>query len=431
MPTAVRGRTVMTAAEQVLPTALTSEVMASFQKIIADFQVRAERLSAAYAAMREDFRKINLELDRKNSELCESLARQEEMQTYLDSILQSMENGVIGIDIDGAVTHFNRAAEEITGYSVGEVLRQPYATFFPGETGGEPELVRVLHGGGYGSRMKERALRHRDGHTIPVSYHHALLRDRTGEKRGAVEVFSDISKLKALEEEMQQTRTMAALGEMSATVAHEIRNPLGAMGMWAALLERDFTDDDPRRSTLGKIVEGISHLNKIVTNLLVFTRPVKPELRKADMVKIVGEIVEFVRIEIERLEQEVTVVNETGEGAIHVLADPEKINQVLLNLCLNATQAMPEGGTLRVGVAEGVKGYAALTVADTGCGIAPDDIVKIFDPFFTTKENGTGLGLAIVKKFVESHSGYVDVDSVPSKGTTVKVFIPQLKERRL
>ncbi|MBN1575815.1 MAG: PAS domain S-box protein [Chitinispirillaceae bacterium] len=414
--------------EQALPAALTPDVLASFQKIIADFQVRAEQLSIAYAAMQEDFRKINLVLDRKNSELQESLARQEEMQTYLDSILQSMENGVIGIDVDGAVTHFNRAAEEITGFTAEEVLRRPYVTFFAGDTGREPELVRVLHGGSYGSRMNERVIWHQNGHPIPVSYHHALLRDRTGEKLGAVEVFSDISKLKALEEEMQQTRTMAALGEMSATVAHEIRNPLGAMGMWVALLERDFADDDPRRSTLGKIVEGLSRLNKIVTNLLVFTRPVKPEFRKADMVKIVGEIVDFVRIEIERLDQKITVVNEMRHEAIHVLADPEKINQVLLNLCLNATQAMPEGGTLRVNVADGGKGYVILTVADSGCGIAREDIGKMFDPFYTTKENGTGLGLAIVKKFVESHSGYIDIDSVPSKGTTVKVFIPQLKE---
>ncbi len=410
------------------PTELTPELIVSFQKIIGDFQIRAGQLSTAYAAMQDDFRKINIELDRKNSELQASLARQEEMQTYLGSILQSMENGVIGVDVEGAITHFNRAAAETTGFTAAEVLHQPYMKFFSGETGKEPELLRILHGGNLGTRLNERVIWHKDGHPVPVSYHHALLRDKAGERLGAVEIFSDVSKIKALEEEMQQTRTMAALGEMSATVAHEIRNPLGAMGMWAALLERDLADDDPRRTTLGKIVEGLARLNKIVSNLLVFTRPVKAEFRKADLVNIVEEIVDFVRIEIERLGQKIVVECEGSGKALYVLADPEKFGQVILNLCLNAIQAMPDGGTLQVHLVDGGKGYVVVTIRDTGIGIAHEEIGKIFDPFYTTKENGTGLGLAIVKKYVESHSGYIDVDSIPSKGTTVKVFIPQLKE---
>lgn len=414
--------------EPVAPQELSSDLVASFQRIVEDFQVRADRLGTAYAAMQEDFRKVNIELDRKNRELEESLVCQEEMQTYLDSILQSMENGVIGIDISGNITHFNRAAAEITGYTSGEVLRKSYRSFFAVEGQIAPPLMRVLHGGKNTLLHDERVIWHHDGHPVPVSYHQAPLHDRKGNLLGAVEVFSDVSKLKALEEEMQQTRTMAALGEMSATVAHEIRNPLGAMGMWAALLERDLDETDPRRKTLGKIVEGLGRLNKIVTNLLVFTRPVKAEFRRVDICTMVEEVVDFVRIEVERLEQPVTLLDGKRLGGVFVLADPEKISQVLLNLCLNAMQAMQQGGTLRVNVAEGGKEYVVITVEDTGCGITPEDIAKIFDPFFTTRENGTGLGLAIVKKYVESHSGYIDVASVPGEGTTFKVFLPQLKE---
>jgi PAS domain S-box-containing protein len=406
---------------------LTPELVASFQQIITDFQARADQLGIAYSKMQEDFRKINIELDRKNRELKASLSREEEVRTYLDSILQSMESGVIGIDITGTVTHFNRAAAETTGFKASEVLRKRYADLFPEESPKEPELLRVLHESAGIPRLNERVIRHRDGHPIPVSYHHALLRDKEGRKLGAVEIFSDISKFKALEEEMQQTRTMAALGEMSATVAHEIRNPLGAMGMWAALLERDFPDDDPRRATLGKIIEGLARLNKIVSNLLVFTRPVKPEFRRVDITGIVKEIVDFVRIEIDRLGQNIRIVTDGQPSEQYASADPEKISQALLNVCLNAVQAMPGGGNLRVGAADGGKGYIVLTIEDNGCGIAREDIGKIFDPFFTTKQNGTGLGLAIVKKFVESHSGYIVVDSVESKGTTVRIFIPQLK----
>lgn len=407
---------------------ISPEMIASFQKVFSDFQERAEKLSNAYAAMQDDFRKINLELDRKNSELSASLRRQEKMQTYLDSILQSMENGVVGIDTEGMITHFNRAATEITGYKTDEVIRKSYGDLFAAGAKNSTELIETMNAGHGTAGRKERVVWHRDGHPVPVAYHHAVLKDKNGNKIGAVEILSDISKIKALEEEMHQAQTMAVLGEMSATVAHEIRNPLGAMGMWAALLERDLEDEDPRRKTLGKIIEGLSRLNKIVSNLLVFTRPIKAEFRKVDLVRNVEEIVDFVRIEIERLEQDVVINYTKKVKNLYVLADPEKIGQVILNLCLNALQAMPRSGTMEVDLSDGGKDYALLVIKDTGCGIQADQLEKIFDPFYTTKENGTGLGLAIVKKYIESHSGYIDVTSTPENGTIVKVFLPLLKE---
>jgi len=224
---------------------------------------------------------------------------------------------------------------------------------------------------------------------------------------------------------------MAALGEMSATVAHEIRNPLGAMGVWAGLLERDLDVNDPRRKTLGKITEGLSRLNKIVSNLLVYTRPVKTELRKVQIDRIISEIIDFVQIEIERIGQTISIERLFCQEPVFVLVDPEKMGQVILNLCLNAIQAMSAGGTLTIVIEKQSgerSGFANFTISDTGCGIEKEMIGKVFDPFFTTKENGTGLGLAIVKKFVESHSGYIDVKSTVGVGTAVKVFLPLLKE---
>ena len=179
----------------------------------------------------------------------------------------------------------------------------------------------------------------------------AILRDQTGSCLGAVEIFSDISRIKALEGEMQQARTMAALGEMSATVAHEIRNPLGAMGMWAGLLERDLPPGDKRGKTLKKIIEGLSRLNKIVSNLLIYTRPIRAELRKMALEDSLSEIVDFVDIEIDRLGLKIDLVRDWAvPGRTFVLADPEKIEQVVMNLCLNAMQAMPDGGALTVGI---------------------------------------------------------------------------------
>lgn len=407
---------------------ISQEILASFQQVINDFQLRAEQLSQAYAAMRRDFKKLNLELDKKNKELQNSLSKIEEMQTYLDSILQSMENGVIGIDTQGIITHFNRAASEITGYDPSEILNKPYASIFSEENRKEPELLSILKNETYTGKLKEKIIKHKDSHPIPITYHQSLLRDKKGRKLGAVEIFSDISKIKALEEEMQRTRTMAALGEMSATVAHEIRNPLGAMGMWVALLEKDLEPEDPKRRIVVKITEGLSRLNKIVSNLLVFTRPVKVEHKRVDIRYIVKENIDFIRVETESINPQINIKYTYSDNPIEVSIDPEKISQVLLNLCLNAVQAMPKGGTLSVTVSEEAHGYVIINIEDTGCGIPEENLQKIFDPFFTTKEDGTGLGLAIVKKYVELHCGYIEVKSRVGEGSCFKIFLPRIKD---
>jgi PAS domain S-box-containing protein len=409
---------------------LPAELLGSLQKAFADFQARADRLSSAYAGMQEDFKKVNIELDRKNAELERSLAVQEEIQTHLNSILESMDNGVIGVDVVGTITHFNRAASEITGHDSAAATGRPYAEIFGAAGDGEQSLLHVLRTA-KPLKRSEKVIWHKDGHPVPVSFQTAMLTDRNGTPLGAVEIFSDITKIKALEGEMQQARTMAALGEMSAAVAHEIRNPLGAMGMWAELLERDLSPDDNRSQTLKKIIEGLSRLNKIVSNLLVYTRPIKAEFRKVQLEAILQEVVDFAEIEIERLGRDIVVRKEWDPaGRTPVLVDPEKIEQVVMNLCVNAMQAMPQGGELSVAIEQpsGSNEFACFSVRDTGVGIDKAEVSKIFDPFYTTKENGTGLGLAIVKKFVEYHSGHIDVKSAPKQGATFRIFLPLLRE---
>jgi len=253
------------------------------------------------------------------------------------------------------------------------------------------------------------------------------------------ELQNSLAKREALERQLQQASAMAALGEMSATVAHEIRNPLGAMGIWAGLLERDLEPQDPRRKTLGKITDGLAKLNKIVTNLLVYTRPIATDFRKVRLTALLEEIVDFTEIEIGRLGRDIVVEkNFDGSNGLEVMADPEKLNQVVINLCLNAVQAMEDGGTLSVGVACGNPAdvendsagggkYVIFTIADTGSGIDREHLDKIFAPFFTTKEDGTGLGLAIVKKIIEFHGGKIDIQSELGKGTQINCYLPSVQ----
>jgi signal transduction histidine kinase len=246
-------------------------------------------------------------------------------------------------------------------------------------------------------------------------------------ERKNAELRSSLARREALEREVQQAKTMAALGEMSATVAHEIRNPLGAMGMWAGLLERDMDPQDPKRKTLGKITDGLAKLNKIVTNLLVYTRPMTAEFRTVRLDALLEEIVDFTEVEIGRLGRKITVEKKfDGQDGPSVKADPEKINQAVINLCLNAVQAMEDGGKLSVLLSTD-GGYAVFSIVDTGSGISSENITKIFDPFFTTKEDGTGLGLAIVKKIIESHMGTIEITSERNVGTCVKCCLPMAR----
>ncbi len=408
-----------------------SEVFASLEKAFQDFQERSEKLSSAYAAMQEDFRRLNIELDRKNRELGASLEKQEEVRTYLNSILESMGNGVVAVDTSGKITLFNAAAAQITGRNVEDAIGREYRDVFTKESDEKWSLLRVLETG-TGHERNEKVVWHSEGYPVPVSFQNAYLKDHTGRDLGAVEIFADISKIKALEDEMQQTRTMAALGEMSATVAHEIRNPLGAMGVWAGLLDRDFDTEDPRRATLKKIIDGLARMNKIVSNLLVYSRPVNACFRTIVLQELLQETVNYIEIEGERMGRDTTICKSwDGTPEVMVKGDPEKLQQVIMNLCLNAIQAMPEGGTLRVGMDEKAGGnpeYVCFRISDTGAGVEPERIEKIFDPFHTTKENGTGLGLAIVKKFVDHHSGYVRVESSVGTGTTVSVFLPRARQ---
>jgi PAS domain S-box-containing protein len=175
---------------------LSSAMVDALQKAFGDFQLKAERLSVAYGAMQADFKRLNLELDGKNKELAESLARHDETQTYLNSILESMNNGVVGIDCLGAITLFNRAAANITGFGAAWAIGRKYTDVFPRERESGQSLPRVLVQG-RGHEWDEKVIWHKDEFPVPVSFQTALLKDGQGSILGAVEIFSDISRIKA------------------------------------------------------------------------------------------------------------------------------------------------------------------------------------------------------------------------------------------
>jgi len=221
------------------------------------------------------------------------------------------------------------------------------------------------------------------------------------------ELESKNKELKSMQRQVEHSKTLAALGQMAATVAHEIRNPLAGIGGFAGLLERDLEEGDPRRILVRKIVGGVSSLNKIVSNLLVYTRPMELQLQKIPIVEWVEDVLRFAELEIESQKKPIRIERKFNAKGVIWRLDPEKFQQVLLNLLLNAIQAIKKEGCIQVLVDQPSAETLILCVEDNGVGLSKEDLDKIFNPFFTTKEQGTGLGLAIVQRIVELHGGKI------------------------
>ena len=387
------------------------------------FQETTRRYREAYEELAAKFESLTLKLEETNVHLQQSLEEKDRVSNYLNNILESLRGGVLVVDLDGNITFFNREAEDITGFEQEKVLGQPYTEVIGLNAGRE---LSVLHTLDTGERLasREKELQRPDERTIPLGFSTSLVRDEAGTILGALEVFNDLTDVKRLEAEVQRVQTLAALGEMAATVAHEIRNPLGGIAGYAGMLERDLNSDDPNRRLVQKITEGVGRLNRIVVSLLTYTRPLRLNVHPVNLVELVEETTAFFAIDIERSREDIHIERRFPDEDLICRIDPEQLQQVILNLLQNAMQAMPEGGTIEIRL-RAEENLGVLTVGDTGVGMDDEVREKLFTPFFTTKEDGTGLGLVTSKKIIDAHNGQILVDSEPGRGTSFSISLPQ------
>jgi len=381
-----------------------------------------------------------VQLERKNAQLESQMKEGENTKNFLQSILENIYTGALVIDTTGVITHFNKAAEEITGYLKDNVLGRNYRLIFPGER--QKSALYTLTTGKENYHRQKR-LRTLDGAHRDVEFSTTIVRAADGDILGVVETFNDISEIKKLQERITQIETLAALGEMAASVAHEIRNPLGGIGGFAGLLDRQLAAEDPRRKLIRPIIEGVSRLNNIVGNLLTFTRPQKLSPSAVPLQKTLTEIIDFFRISLGNLEKNVEVHTDFLPEDPIVHLDVQLFQQILINVLKNAYDAMNGGGVIRVttrlSMPESLSDIleddekeellrlfssVEIDIADTGCGIPAEVLPKLFNPFFTTKDDGNGLGLAIVKKILLLHRGDINVRSTSAEGTTFTINLP-------
>jgi len=390
-------------------------------RMIRYFNQASDQFRKAYESLEKRVAELKIELERKNVELSRSLEEVKNLKNYLTNILESMSSGVICVDLEGRITVFNRAAEAITGYQQAELIGRRYREVFPEQGGTPPDLALRR---GRELKNQEKVLTTKDGRKVPIRASVSLLRDERGRLLGAVEVFEDLTELKKLEQEVRQAQTLAALGEMAANAAHQIRNPLGAIGGFAALLERDLDPQDSRRRFVKKIIEGVATLDKIVAGMLFLTRPIQPNCKLVELRNLVQEVVALFKVQAALENPKAVIRTVLPQGQVHVRVDPQLFQEMLLHLLRNALQALEAGGRIRVRVALDGGSRVRIQISDTGKGIHPEIQKRLFHPFATDKSRATGLGLAIVKKIVELHQGEITFKTRENRGTTVTVSIP-------
>ncbi|MCD6288517.1 MAG: PAS domain S-box protein [Candidatus Hydrogenedentes bacterium] len=401
-----------------------AELTAAFDQ----FNQTAVALRTAYEDLQARVKELDQELESKNRELAAQVDEVNRVKDYLSDLLASITDGVIATDMDGRITAFNLAAERITGFSASQMIGKLYRSVFSDDIDqalAQPD-VRPSSG-----EYTSTEIVTRDGGRIPVGQSISTVRDAAGAMTGAVKVFHDLSEITMLREHVRQKDRLAALGEMAATVAHEIRNPLGGIEGFAALLARDFDKDDPRLRLVNKIMEGAKSLDRVVTDLLEFTRPLNLRFRECDCREIADNALSFAEPQI--IDRDISVERCYSETEVRAAVDNDMLGRVMLNLVLNAVQSMDQNGTLTITIDrraarhtdEGPRpAMADIRVADTGCGMDEKLLDKVFDPFFTTREKGTGLGLAIARRIVEGHNGTISIDSEVGRGTTVRIELP-------
>lgn len=381
-------------------------------------------INNSYSQMESKFEDVNARLSHVNELLRQSLAERNRLNHYLNNILESLTSGVIVTDHVGLITVFNSAAEKLTGISAESALGKKYSEIFESECS---HMIQDVLNGKKDNVSGEKSFKSSEGKLTPAAYSITRLRkDNNIEQTGIVEILYDITEIKALEDNLKRISTLAALGEMAATVAHEIRNPVAGIAGFTALLMKDLANDPDKLRLVEKISRGVGSLNAIVGNLLDYTRTVSLNKTNVDPESIIEETIHDLKTDVKLENHKIKI--EKGSKKLHISADPFLFRQIVFNLIKNALQASPNGGRIWITMDGSSSNGFTLSISDDGPGI-PDNIgQKLFTPFYTTKTNGTGLGLATVKKLTELHGGKVSFKNRPGGGAVFTVEIPDVME---
>lgn len=399
------------------------------------FNTATTRLESSYQDLEKRVQSLNRALEEKNRELERNLEETEKIRSYLHNILESLNSGVMVLDSSGRVTTVNDAVQRITGFGSNEILDKELSGLGIFDDSFMGILRRIMANPTQGCNC-EIHLTQKDGRSLHVNLSSSPMKNSRNRVSGRVIVLQDIERLKVLEEQAQRTGRLSAMGDMAARIAHEVRNPLGSIELFASLLRRELEGD--RKRLAEHLINGVKTLNMILTNLLYFFRgSLEPIRIEMDLHRFLSDFLEEMTYVMEK--NKVNLKKDFFQKVPTFQADPELLKQLFLNLLLNAIQAMPHGGEIEIAthlIREKVEivrpqytdpppaVFLEVRVSDTGPGIPQEIQSKIFDPFFTTRDRGAGLGLSIVNNIMEAHGGTIRVVSGKQRGATFLMTFP-------
>ena len=432
------------------PADIAPETVEFLKGLIESFNESAASLKDAYNTLQNKFDALNLRLEETNEELKQSLDEQERLSNYLTNILESLSSGVLVVDVNGVITLFNRGAELITGIKVDDAINKSYREVMGTDTPEELTPLWVLSNKESRSQM-EKTIVSQSGITLPVGFSISPLLNTSGELLGAVEIFMDMSRIKALEDELSRLDKLAALGQMSATMAHKIRNPLGGIAGYAGLLDIKIEKDDDKRY-IRRIIEGVNKINHIITSVLSYNSQLQLTPCEIDLIKSIDNVVDRAKLDMDE-EDRSRITFTVNRPSKHVIieADSDQLNLALLHIVRNAIESIEGKGNVNISfnsqqprrssspslitkllkkmsndsrILKSKRPCSVIIVTDSGIGMDEFTLNNLFVPFYTTKEKGIGLGLASAQKIIEAHHGETWIESALNSGTAVGIILP-------
>ncbi len=357
-----------------------------------------------------------------------------DVRQLIDKVVQSSVSGILAADRKGEIILMNEAAENLFGYTVENANKVNIEDFYP--PGIARKIMKSLRDENYGEKGKlpvtKLNILTKAQQEIPVEMTAAIIYE-DGNETATAAIFNDLrekyavqKKLEEAEIQLYQSEKLASLGRLAAGVAHEINNPLTSILLYGNLMQEKLEENHPLEENLKYMIEDAERCREIVKNLLAYSRQTRPSKDIFYLNDLVGESLRLIRDQ--KLFMNVKVVKELDPQQILVNADKNQLCQVVINLIINAFDAMESSGTLTLRTHRTPEnGTAFLEVSDTGGGIPPENISKIFDPFFTTKEigKGTGLGLSMAYGIMEENQGKISIEDTGPDGTTIRLELPE------
>ncbi len=362
------------------------------------------------------------ERKRSGDELAEATRSLTSLRMLHERIIESIRSGLITTDLDGTIYIFNSAASEITGYSAEEMVGKSADLLF---TDLKESIDLTLHASVDGEQLPrfESEFTTPFGYLVRIGYNISQLFSETGETTGYIITFQDLTEIRSMEENIKRKDRLAAVGRVGAGLAHEIRNPLGAMRGAIQILESTTPPGSIHADLMGIVLRESDRLNAIITNFLSYAKPKVGSFVDTDLCEAIRDTMTLLRLGPDVGGQH-TIEEDLPSSPLFITADATQLKQVFWNLARNAVNAMPNGGTLAIRAEQIPANRVRIVFEDTGSGMKPEQVERLFEPF-ASSSGGTGLGLSIVYQIIRDHKGVINVRSSEGEGTIITIDLPR------